>query len=174
MENKGYVIYDNHNINYDDWYEDFQDWIGINDIDEDFNKWITSVPTDKDSQTFFNWVWDTLNMYWDDFIYNLQHDKDNNVDCVVTGKVGRWNGNFEIVATHFATLEKAIYACIKDCDYITITQTEDGAIDVWAAHHDGSHSFTIHKLNERGYDAKCDEDNDLNNEKYFDKFCIQY
>ena len=37
MENKGYVMYDNYNINYDDWYEDFQDWIGINDIDEDLN-----------------------------------------------------------------------------------------------------------------------------------------
>lgn len=166
MENKGYVIYDNHNVNYDDWYEEFKSYCEDNDID--FSKY------DEDSQYFHEWVWNTLNMYWDDFIYNLQHDKDNNVDCVVTGKVGRWNGNFDIVATHFATLEKAIYACIKDCDYITITQTEDGAIDVWAAHHDGSHSFTIHKLNERGYDAKCDEDNDLNNEKYFDKFNIQY
>lgn len=164
MENKDYVIYDNHNVNYDDWYEDFKDWC----YDNNCSNFI------GDDEKFHNWVWNTLNMYWDDFIYNLQHDKDNNVDCVVTGKVGRWNGNFDIVATHFATLEKAIYACIKDCDYITITQTEDGAIDVWAAHHDGSHSFTIHKLNERGYDAKCDEDNDLNNEKYFDKFDIQY
>lgn len=166
MENKGYVIYDNHNVDYNEWYEEFKDWCCDNDID------VSNY--DENSEKFHNWVWNTLNMYWDDFIYNLQHDKDNNVDCVVTGKVGRWNGNFEIVATHFATLEKAIYACIKDCDYITITQTEDGAIDVWAAHHDGSHSFTIHKLNEKGYDAKCDEDNDLNNEKYFDKFCIQY
>ena len=166
MGNKDYVIYDNHNVNYDDWYEEFKDWCYDNDID------VSNY--DKHSERFYEWVWNTLIMYWDDFIYNLQHDKDNNVDCVVTGKVGRWNGNFEIVATHFATLEKAIYACIKDCDYITITQTEDGAIDVWAAHHDGSHSFTIHKLNERGYDAKCDKDNDLNNEKYFDKFCVQY
>ena len=166
MENNGYVIYDNHNVDYDEWYEEFKGWCYDNDID------VSNY--DEDSDNFHEWVWNTLNMYWDDFIYNLQHDKDNNVDCVVTGKVGRWNGNFEIVATHFATLEKAIYACIKDCDYITITQTEDGAIDVWATHHDGSHSFTIHKLNERGYDAKCDENNDLNNEKYFDKFCIQY
>jgi hypothetical protein len=166
MENKGYVMYDNYNVDYDEWYEEFKDWCYDNDID--------ASNYGKDSENFHNWVWNTLNMYWDDFIYNLQHDKDNNVDCVVTGKVGRWNGNFDIVATHFATLEKAIYACIKDCDYITITQTEDGAIDVYASHHDGSHSFTIHKLNERGYDAKCDEDNDLNNEKYFDKFNIQY
>ena len=166
MENKGYVIYDNHNVDYDEWYEEFKDWCYDNDID------VSNYGEDSDN--FHEWVWNTLNMYWDDFIYNLRYDKDNNVDCVVTGKVGRWNGNFEIVATHFATLEKAIYACIKDCDYITITQTEDGAIDVWAAHHDGSHSFTIHKLNEKGYDAKCDEDNDLNNEEYFDKFNIQY
>lgn len=166
MENKGYVIYDNHNINYDWWFYEFKEWCYINDID------VSNY--DEDSEKFHEWMWNTLNMYWDDFIYNLQSDRDNNVDCVVTGKVGRWNGNFEIVATHFPTLEKAIYACVRDCDYITITQTEDGAIDVWTAHHDGSHSFTIHKLNEKGYDAKCDEDNDLNNEEYFDKFCIQY
>ena len=35
MENKGYVIYDNHNVDYDEWYEEFKDWCYDNDPDAD-------------------------------------------------------------------------------------------------------------------------------------------
>jgi hypothetical protein len=164
MENKGYVMYDNYNVDYDEWYEEFKDWCYDNDID--------ASNYGKDSENFHNWVWNTLNMYWDDFIYNLQHDKDNNVDCVVIADLGLWYGRRDCVK-HFSTLESAIYACIKDCDYITITLV-DGIIKVRASHHDGTNYFEIHKLNEKGYDAECDEDDDLNNEEYFDKFCVQY
>ena len=66
MENKGYVIYDNHNVDYDEWYEEFKDWCYDNDIDV--------ANYDKDSDNFHEWVWNTLNMYWDDFIYNLRYD----------------------------------------------------------------------------------------------------
>ena len=165
MENKGYVIYDNHNVDYKEWFEEFKGYCMDNDIN--FSNY------DEDSQYFHEWVWDTLNMNWEDFILNLQHDKDNNVECVVRGKVGTWRGNFEIEPKTFPTLEKAIYACVRDCDYITITQTEDGAIDVYASHHDGSHSFSIHKLNDLSYEVDEDEI-DLTDEKYYDKFNIQY
>lgn len=165
MENNGYVIYDNHDVDYKDWFVEFKEWCECNDID--ISKY------DEDSDYFYDWVWDTLTIYWQDFICNLQHDKDNNVECVVRGKVGRWNGNFKIEPKTFPTLERAIYSCIKDCDYVTITQTEDGAIDIRATHHDGSNRFTIHKLNDLMY--KVDEDEiDLTDEKYYDKFDIQY
>ena len=164
MENSINVLYDNYVIQWNEWYEEFKDYCEDNDIDH--------TQYDDNSEYFMNWVYDTLNMYWDDFICNLQHDKDNNVDCVVVYDLGLWNGRKKGVV-HCPTLESAIYSCIKDCDYITITLV-DGVIKIRASHHDGTNYFEIHKLNERGYDAKCDEDNDLNNEKYFDKFCIQY
>lgn len=163
------TLYDNYNINYDDWYEDFQDWIGINSIDEDFNKWITSVPTDKDSQTFFDWLYDSLSMNWDDLMANIKYDKNNNVDCVVTGSLGLWDGRHDIDTKHFPTLDRAINACISGCDYIIITENE-GVINIKGIHHDGTNCFEIHKLNAKGYDTHCESDNDLNNEKYFDKF----
>lgn len=165
MENNGYVIYDNHDVDYKDWFVEFKEWCERNDID--ISKY------DEDSDYFYDWVWDTLTIYWQDFICNLQHDKDNNVECVVRGQVGRWNGNFEIEPETFPTLERAIYSCIKDCEYVTITQTEDGAIDIRATHHDGSHMFTIHKLNNLMYEVDEDEI-DLTDEKYYDKFAIQY
>ena len=164
MENKGYVIHDNHNVDYKEWFEEFKSYCEDNNID--FSKY------DEDSQYFHEWVWDTLNMYWEDFILNLQHDKDNNVDCVVVADLGLWYGRRDAVK-HFPTLEKAIYACVRDCDYITITLV-DGVIKIRASHHDGTNYFEIHKLNAKGYDAYCEYDEDLNNEKYFDKFCIQY
>ena len=165
MEIKGYVIYDNHNVDYNKWFEEFKSYCEDNLIDH--------TQYDEYSDGFHEWVWDTLNMYWEDFICNLQHDKDNNVKCVVRGKVGTWRGNFEIEPKIFLTLEEAIYACVRDCDYITITQTEDGTIEVCALHHDGSHSFTIHKFNDLSYEVDEDEI-DLTDEKYYDKFCIQY
>lgn len=141
MENNKYTIYSN-DVNYTEWFEDFKEYCLDNDID----------PTQYDeySDKFHQWIYDTLDMEWEDFIYNLKHDRDNNTGCVVIADLGLWYGRRDAVK-HFPTLLDAIYACISDCDYIT-----------------------IHKLNEKGYDAKCDEDNDLNNEEYFDKFNIQY
>ena len=164
MENSINVLYDNYAIQWNEWYEEFKDYCEDNDIDH--------TQYDDNSEYFMNWVYDTLNMYWEDFIYGINHDRDNNVDCVVVADLGLWYGRRDAVK-HFPTLEKAIYACVRDCDYITITLV-DGVIKIRASHHDGTNYFEIHKLNERGYDAKYDEDNDLNNEKYFDKFCIQY
>lgn len=165
MENTGYVIYDNYNVDYDDWFNEFKVWCEDNNID--YSKY------DEDSDCFHEWIWHTLDICWEDFICNLRHDKDNNVECVVSGKSGTWRGSFEIKPKTSPTLEKAIYACVRDCDYITITQTEDGAIDVWAVHHDGSHRFTIYKLNDLSYEVDEDEI-DLTDEKYYDKFNIQY
>jgi hypothetical protein len=156
------TMYDNHNIKYAAWFESFEDFCAINDID--------CAQYNEDSDFFHEWVHDTLSIEWDDMLFNLKHDRENNVDCVVIGFVGRWNGKFEVMPKHFSSLENAIYACVKGCDYITITE-DDGVVNVLGYHHDGCNTFEIHKLNEKGYDAKC-EDKDLNNEKYFDKFNI--
>ena len=45
MENKGYVLYDNYDVDYKDWFESFKEYCECNDID----------PTqyDEDSQAFF-------------------------------------------------------------------------------------------------------------------------
>lgn len=160
-----YTIYDNHNINYTEWFEKFKEYCQDNDID--------ATPYDEYSDKFHQWIYDTLSMEWDDMLLNLKYDKNNNVDCVVTGTLGLWDGRHNIDTKHFPTLEKAIYACITNCEYIVITE-EEGVINVTATHHDGTNYFEIHKLNAKGYDAYCESDNDLNNEKYFDKFVIEW
>lgn len=157
-------LYNNYDINYNDWFEDFKEHCEINEIDHS--------QYDEESDYFHNWIWETLSMDWDDLMTNLKYDKENNVDCVVVGSVGRWNGTFEIEPKHFSTLEDAITACVQNCDYVVVNEM-DGAIDIEAIHHDGHNYFKIHKLNEKGYDTHC-EDEDLNNEEYFDKFNLQW
>ena len=154
------ILYDNYNINYTEWFEEFKDYCECNDIDH--------TQYDEDSEFFHNWIYDTLSMDWDDLMCNIKYDKDNNVDCVVTGRVGRWNGNFDIEPKHFSTLRDALNACIRDCDYIIITENE-GVINIKGIHHDASNYFEIHKLNDKGYDAYWGGEY-LNNEGFFDKF----
>lgn len=164
MENNKYTMYSN-DVNYTEWFEEFKEWCEWNDIDH--------TQYDEYSNYFHEWVYDTLSMDWDDMMANIKYDKDNNVDCVVVGTLGLWDGKHNIDAKYFPTLEKAIYACISDCDYITINN-DNGVIEVIGVHHDGSNYFQIHKLNDNGYDAYCDDEEDLNKEEYFDKFVFSW
>lgn len=154
------TLYDNYDINYTEWFEAFKEYCMDNDIDH--------TQYNEDSERFLNWLYDSLSMDWDDLMTNIKYDKDNNVDCVVTGSLGLWNGRHDIDAKHFPTLDKAINACVSGCDCIIIAENE-GVINIKGIHHDGTNYFEIHKLNEKGYDAHCD-DKELNDEKYFDKF----
>ena len=158
-------LYNNYDINDAEWFETFKEYCEINEIK-------LSKNDIENTNKFYEWQTEQLSIEWEDLMANLKADKENNVDCVVTGKVGRWNGTLEITPKHFPTLEDAIRACVKNCDYIVINEI-NGMIDIEAIHHDGSHQFQIHKLNEKGYDAHC-EDEDLDNEEYFDKFNIEW
>lgn len=158
------TLYDNHNINYTEWFEAFKEYCMDNDIDH--------TQYNEDSERFINWLYDSLSMDWDDLMTNIKHDKNNNVDCIVVGSLGLWDGRHDIDTKHFPTLDRAIVACVSGCDYITITENE-GIVNIKGIHHDGTNNFEIHKLNAKGYDAHC-EDKDLNNEKYFDKFKIEW
>lgn len=155
------TLYNNYDINYTEWFDSFKEYCMDNDIDH--------TQYDEDSERFHNWIYDMLSMDWDDLMTNIKYDKNNNVDCVVTGSLGLWDGRHDITARHFSTLEKAINTCVSGCDYIIITENE-GAINIKGIHHDGTNNFEIHKLNAKGYDAHCENDNDLNNEAFFDKF----
>lgn len=141
MENKVITLFDNTNINYDEYYNEFIEFCEENDID------YTKYPID--SYKFYEWVHETISMEYNDFMTELKYDEDNNVECVVLGYVGRWNGTFEIAPHKFCDLKTALEKCIGNCDYFKFT-AENGIINVISIHHDASNHFTIHKLNKRG------------------------
>lgn len=154
------TLYDNQNILYTEWYDDFVDWCVENGYNPDLY--------DDESDLFHEWVQDSLSMEWDDFINEIQYLGNNNTECVVSGFVGRWNGRFEIVPKRFSNLVDAIMQCVEDCDYIVITTSEDGELHIISTHHDASNEFYIHKLNDLG--RAVEDVEELRDYKYFDKF----
>ena len=157
-------LYNNYDINDEAWFEAYKEHCEINEIE---------MPEDAENSTdFYDWQSDMLQMEWEDFITNLENDKENNVNCVVTGKLGRWNGTFEIDAKAFPTLKSAVLACVSNCDNVVINEI-DGTIDIEAMHHDGTNIFKIHKLNKSGLEAYCN-DEDFDKEEYYEKFNIKW
>jgi hypothetical protein len=154
------TLYDNQNILYTEWYDDFVDWCVENGYNPDLY--------DDESDFFHQWVQDSLSMEWEDFINEIQYIGNNNTECVVSGFVGRWNGRFEITPKRFSNLVDAIMQCVEDCDYIVITTSEDGELHIISTHHDASNEFYIHKLNDLGREVEDVEE--LRDYKYFDKF----
>lgn len=78
--------------------------------------------------------------------------------CVITGRLGLWNGSPEIAPTVCGTMEEAIYKCVNKCYECRISQ-HASTIIVEGFHHDGTNRFEIHVLNEKGRNAdesRCD------------------
>lgn len=143
MKKQRTTLYNSYDINYDEYYESFIDFCEMNDIDH--------KEYDQESERFLNWVYDELDIQWDDLKVELKHNPSCNEECVVLGDVGRWNGTYEIQPTKFNCVMDAIMECVKGSDYIKI-YIEDGEIYVIGIHHDGRNVFSIHRLNQKGRD----------------------
>lgn len=131
-------LYNDFEINYDDWREEYAE---ITDDDSVLNS------RDNDS-SFYNWVWDCLNIEWESFLSNLQYYKHDG-ECVVIGNVGKWNGRFDIVPHKFECLKDAVLACVKSADNV-IVNLKDGHLEVVEIHHDGRNYYEIYLLNKLG------------------------
>lgn len=158
------TLFDNYTTNIEAELEYFKDYCEANEIE---------VPADaENSNEFYEWQSESLSIAWNDLINEIENDKDSNVNCVVTGKLGRWNGTAEIVPKAFPSLKAALYTCVFNMDYVIVTEDE-GIIKVETIHHDGRNNFEIHKLNGKGLEAYCN-DEDLNNEEYYEKFDLKF
>lgn len=155
------VLFNNYDINYDDFYLDYVAWCKDNDRE----------PDTRESQYFYNYVYSSLDTEWDDLMLNIKYDNDCQEECVVLGSVGRWYGRIEINAMKFDNLEKAIMACIDKTDFQLITE-EKGVVYVTAIHHDSHNSFEIHKLNKKGKSIQTEEK--LDNVRYHAKYHLRF
>lgn len=154
------TLYNNYDINYTEWFEEFKDYCECNDIDH--------TQYDEDSEFFHNWVADTLEIEWDDLMCNIRHSGTINCPCMVVGTLGLWHGKVDITPKRFERLDDAIFACIKDCGYIVI-KDNDGVLSISGTHHDGTNHFNIYKLNEQGLEVDLDYDEFII-EKHTEKF----
>ena len=104
---------------------------------------------DVEDDVPMEFIQNILDEEWFSLLYERLENNPYNVDCVVLGTLGLWNGKKQIVPTREKTLVDAIKNCCRGCDYNRI-DIVDGHIKVTSAHHDGTNVFEIHILNKRG------------------------
>ena len=96
-------------------------------------------------------VYDTMyeleRMYWDDISYELKHFFDKGDAWLLTGSIGRWDGNYR-GGYIFNTFEE-FCKCLKDCDYIEITDNK-GHLEVKCSHHDGTNFYEVKRVSDFG------------------------
>ena len=151
------TLFDNRNINYDELLEDYNNEVAEEDMAKDIY-----------DTKFLGWVDAEIDMEWYDFLFDIKHQIGYDVPCVVLGTIGRWDGNFEIAPTRL-TMWEAINKCTSKIEYLTI-ELNEGAIEIYASHHDGLNHYTIHALNSRG--CKLVDTNKLTDKRFFKKIKI--
>lgn len=116
-----------------------------------------------------NEVWDAISEEEDEMYSNAKWELKSifgdNEKVIVCGSCGTWRGKFDAMNI-FDNIEKALYACVKDCDYIKI-EVEGRKVKVKSSHHDGTNYFEIKKVTDKGkrlYDNWNYQDSPCNND----------
>lgn len=98
---------------------------------------------------FEHWVDDSQYQGLHDFVDELRHTGLCDTPVVITGLLGRWNGKHEIVPCKMNDLYSALQKCFSGADSIEVWQ-KGSAIVVRASNHDGTNTFRVHFLNDKG------------------------
>lgn len=134
------TLFDNLNIDFYDYKEAYMENESLTEEDE---------VRDSDVWEFIN---EMLSIDWDDFKDNLRWSEYKDDYCVITGRLGLWNGRPRIEPKTCSNLLDAICKCVDGCDYCKIKQV-NGHLEVNGYHHDGCNCFEIHLLNDSGVRA---------------------
>ena len=97
-----------------------------------------------EDDAYYNWVSDNLLFYWQDFKNAVENHLSDNM-CIITGKLGLWNGQPEIEPEICDSTLEAIDMCIniRGEHYKTVSLEDDGSLTVEVSHHDGCNVFTL-------------------------------
>lgn len=98
---------------------------------------------------FLDWCADETQANYEADMDNIKHCKEYNVPVLVEGTLGLWWGMPSIEPEKFECVADAIEKCIGDCNYVEV-EYNDGVLNVYATHHDGTNCFTIKALSKKG------------------------
>ena len=131
------VLFDNYDM--DNYYKWAKECIKEEELDEEefSDSEIEDIAYDLMSEDFDTILSELKNFFGD-----------NEIICF--GNVGLWNGVYDC-GKIFGDFEEAFYSMIKDCHYYKIYD-ENGHLFVHCTHHDGSCTFEIKIINEKGKD----------------------
>lgn len=115
-----------------DWdYADYEDFCEVNGYE----------PTDFDE-----WVADTVQEYYLQDIANIRDYEKYNVPVVIRGTLGLWDGRHKIEPVQVGSVYEAIERCLGHSIADVEVKWVDGAIMVYAYHHDGCNILEISAL----------------------------
>lgn len=127
---------------------DNYDWYDF----EDVKKAILEDSDMTESELSDDEVWDTLNEWEDEDWSNCKHmleDAFGNNKVIVYGTAGTWHGTYEC-AKIFEDIERAVFSCVKDCEFFKVTQDSERLVNIRSTHHDGSNNFYLKIVKEEG------------------------
>lgn len=126
------------------------------------NRWET-VDDIPDSEVFEQLTFDE-EICWGDTLQDIDNfDSNSNSYYIMVGEVGRWNGIFA-GGKIFKNLLEAIYYATEDCNLIEIYD-ENGQFKICCSHHDGSNSFLIKEITDKGLDYLSNWENNWDDER---------
>lgn len=116
------IIWDNLDVEYDDWKEDFKDWCEDNGYDED-------------EMDLYEWVDECLSNYLADERCNLDEDVDGVI--VAFADLGLWDGRHQGSRIEGKNVKDILHS---DCEYVK-WYCDRYNVRCTAAHHDGRNSY---------------------------------
>lgn len=124
------------NTNILDEYKDIEEMRSCFDIEEDVS-----------DNEVMEIIQENKNLDFDAFM-ELIKVRHNEGTFIIYGDLGLWHGR-KTGYKRTETLTSALYACFEDLANFII-KDEDGELIVSGSHHDGSNTFTIRKVTDRG------------------------
>lgn len=114
-------------------YDEYVEWCEINDI----------KPQGEESDHFYQWCQEEAQTNYSEDLAQLKASEHLQGSVIITGRVGRWNGNFEIAPVLFYSFEEA-WAKMMGSDTLDVDVTYNTqCIHVTGRHHDASNFFDV-------------------------------
>ena len=107
-------------------------------------------PAEEDSNAYWEWCAEQRDFNYEDDMYAIEECEAYNVPCIITGRLGLWNGRHGIAPTKCDSVYDGIQKCIGQSIDDVDVKFNNGVIEVTAHHHDGTNVFEIHALSKKG------------------------
>ena len=135
-----------------------------NRAEPSYDDYLTSLddrgldPYEDDVPDYDEWAADEAEDNYECDLSNIEWCRAYKVPVLIEGNLGLWWGTPTIEPVHCDSVYEAIKRCIDDdIDYVK-AEYNNGVIEVYTTHHDGTNCFTIRQLSQKGI-AKKDKEN---------------
>ena len=129
-------------------YSNYYGWISEDDLRMSI---LDCGIVDDEKEITDEMIWDEMRFleeeYWNDISYELKSFFDKGNAWLLTGSIGRWDGNYR-GGYIFNTFE-GFCECLKDCDYVEITDNK-GHLEIKCSHHDGTNFYEVKRVSDFG------------------------